>query len=267
MKTYLIAFTLRNGSTLLCDYLTQNNLGRPTEYFQYPFGEANKWAYDGLGVSTDDFAGYIRELQRQCAPNDIFGAKLTWDHKNVLVEEARRLDPMIQDVEDLFPSVKWIYLKRKDKIAQAISLWRAVKTGRWHSLDPVVENTKPEYDYFGILRHLYTILVEEYIWDNYFKRLELQPALVNYEVLVRDPHNTVMQLVNYLQGSTEIINDITELELNTPLTTMRDGYSKIIKSYFMEDLYHIGASNHWQSRQEIIQRWLEFFDEEHWKES
>ncbi len=267
MRTYLIAFTLRNDSTLLCEYLTQNGLGRPTEYFQYPFGEANYWAYEGLGVSTDDFEGCLRELQKQCAPNGIFGAKLTWDHKNALLEEARRHDPTVQDINDLFPDTKWVYLHRHDKIAQAVSAWRAAKTGRWHSLDPVHENNEPEYDYFGIFRYFFTILVEEHIWDNYFQQLKFQPAIIYYEDLTRDAHNTVMQLVDYIQGQTKIIQNLDELNLSTSLSKMHDEYSERIKSYFIEDLYHIGASKHWESRQEIVQRWLNFFDQERWKES
>lgn len=265
MRTYLIAFTLRNGSTLLCDYLTQNGMGSPTEYFQYPFGEANRWAYQALGVPTDDFVGYLRELRAQ-APNGIFGAKLTWDHKLVLLENARRLDPKIQELEDLFPGVKWIFVQRRDKIAQAISLWRAVKTGRWHSLDPKVENAQLEYDYFGIIWHLFTILFDEYLWEDYFQRRGLQPATVYYENLVRDPNNTIMQLVNYIQGQEKIIKNRSELKLDTQLTKMRDDFSGKIKSAFMEDSYHILASNHWKPRREIVERWLDFFRKERWKE-
>lgn len=266
MRTYLIAFTLRNGSTLLCDYLASNGFGQPTEYFQYPFGVANRWHYDRLGVSPDDFKGYLRELFNQCADNGIFGAKLTWDHKNVLLEEAQRQDASIEDIHDIFPDLRWVYLKRQDKIAQAVSTWRAAKTGRWHSPDPVSENNQPEYDYFGIFRYYFTILVEEHLWDDYFQRLKLQPAIIYYEDLIHDTRNTVMQLMDYIQGQNKIIKNLDELNLSTPLSKMRDEYSERIKTYFMKDLYNIGASKHWESRQEIVQRWLNFFAQEHWKE-
>lgn len=144
-KLYLIAFTVRSGSTLLCEYLSANGLGKPVEFFQYPYGVANRRIYDSVGVRPDDFQGYLRAVTEQFSPNGIFGAKLAWDHKNVLLEECRRHGLAATDVSDLFPGVQWIYLKRRDKAAQAISAWRAVQTGRWHSVEPESKAPRPEY--------------------------------------------------------------------------------------------------------------------------
>jgi len=155
MTTYMIAFTARSGSTLLCDYLTANGLGYPTEYFQHPFGVANKWHYDQLGCPPDDFMGFVSRLLVLRANNGIFGAKITWDQKNALLEEANRYNSTFHDMGDLSPGIKWIYLRRRDKVAQAVSLWRAAKTGRWHSTDPLPPNPYPPYDYFAIFRYFF----------------------------------------------------------------------------------------------------------------
>ena len=47
---YTIAFTIRSGSNLLCDLLSRNGAGYPTEYFQSPFGVTNKHWYEALHV-------------------------------------------------------------------------------------------------------------------------------------------------------------------------------------------------------------------------
>ncbi len=89
-KYYMIAFTLRSGSNLLCDYLSVNGAGVPTEYFQYPYGIANRGHYDQLSVPLDDFKSYLARLLAQRSQNNFFGVKLTWDQKNVLREELHR---------------------------------------------------------------------------------------------------------------------------------------------------------------------------------
>lgn len=272
IKTYLIAFIMRSGSTLLSDYLTTNGLGQPTEYFQYPFGVRNRWLYDQLGVAPNDFTGYMRELLAQRASNDIFGAKIAWNQKNALIEKAKQSDPAIQNINDLFPGIQWIYMRRYDKFAQAISVWRAAATSQWHANQLPTGITWPEYNFSQILAFLSLILIEEQLWNHYFECFNIQPHALYYEDLIKDPAGVMIPLINYIQGSKKILENPSELQLNTSLIRLSDQNSEKMRSRFLEDLHHVGASDYWQSFSEshegstglfpewTAQAWLDFFN-------
>ncbi len=261
--TYLIAFTLRSGSNLLCDYLQANQLGQPAEYFQYPFGETNRAIYDSLGVAPDDFPAFFYQLIAQRSTGNIFGAKLTWDHKNALVEQLHNHFQNVQDIPDLFPNCLWIYLLRQDKSAQAVSAWRAAISKQWRSIDAPTGEPDPEYDFFGILTRLNAILVEEYLWEDYFRRNTISPIRLFYEDLTAHAASIVESLARRLLDAS--LQDEFEVRLTTALTQQRNEYAASIKQRFLDDLYHIGAESHWASRGRQLQRWIDFFSHEVWK--
>ncbi len=262
---YLIAFTVRSGSTLLCDYLSANGLGQPMEYFQHPFGVANRWAYDLTGAQPDDFAGYLRGLPVTCGRHGIFGAKIAWDHKNVLLDECRRHGLPAADVADLFPGVRWLHLKRRNRAAQAVSAWRAVASGRWHSVDPDSARPAPAYDYFGVFRFFFSILVEEQLWEHYFGRGGVVPLTLYYEDLVDDPQRVLAQAASHILGAASPPGGVGAFSLETRLIPLRDAYSAGLESRFLDDLYRIGVPAHWETRQEEVGRWMDFFQNHRWR--
>lgn len=258
---YLIAFTTRSGSTLFCEYMTANGLGRPAEYFQYPFGKQNYSVYKALGVSKRDFKGFLRELIKQCSPNGIFGAKVLWDHKNALLERVQRYNPKIRRIEDLFPDMKWIHIQRKDKVAQAISLWRAVHSGRWHSPDHPNKKPNPKYNFYTIYSYYSSIIAEEQMWERYFEKRKLSVYSFLYEELLDDPHKIIMQVADFIQAPASVLANETEVKIETHLKKLRDSYSQEIKARFLEDIDHIGTVEPWAGRHKTHGRWLDYIRE------
>jgi LPS sulfotransferase NodH len=126
-KILLIAFTMRCGSNYLCEQLRVNGIGLPAEYFQHPFGVVNRAFYDQMGVDPGDFSGFIKNLPMYYSQNGVFATKLAWDHKNVLIHFAKSVRSEIMDLSDLFPGAKWVFIRRRNKLLQAISLWMAKK--------------------------------------------------------------------------------------------------------------------------------------------
>ena len=240
---YTIAFTIRTGSSLLCDYLTAAGLGQPSEYFQFPFGVANARHYRQLNVQPGDFVSYLRQLFAHRAQNGFFGVKLTWEHQAVLVEEARKHWDGIRGLDDLFPGNRWVYLRRRDKIGQAISGWRAMKSGKWHSSDIIAaQDAKPEYGFHEILNVLFLLLNDEYHWDNYFGLNRIEPQIIFYEDFQNDPKGTVLKLVRFVQQAPGGISvpDEQELVQGSRCTVLRDQYSADLKARFLDDLEHMG---------------------------
>ncbi len=265
MMSYMIAFTLRSGSNLLCDYLTANGFGQPTEYFQYPFGVANKLHYDDLGVDVGDFGGFIRNLILKKSNQGIFGAKLTWDHKNALF--AKIIDDFRDDryFLDFFLNSKWIYLRRKDRLAQAVSLWRAHKSGKWLSTSAVTGDDRPVYDFCGILHRLQSILTEEYLWSDYFLRHDISPLQIFYEDFIENPRQTILDVMRYVLGN-DAVQEGVEVRCSSSLTVQRDSYSDELRSCLVRDLYALGVQDYWVTRKDIM-GWVAFFNEEGWKSS
>jgi LPS sulfotransferase NodH len=262
---YQIAFTVRSGSTLLCDYLGANGLGHPREYFQYDAtGVLAPGSLQTLGVAPDDILGYVRALLAHRSRNGVFGCKMSWHQKNALLDQAMRCNAAVRYVEDLFPDVRWLYIRRRDKIGQAISIWRAIRSGRWHSTDPVLRDERPPYDYFPIFGFYQSILAEDALWQDYFQRRALTPLLVEYEDLQDAPRETMAAVVRRLRNTDEAGADGHPLQLGTSLEKMRDDYSVKLRERFADDLHHIGAPSHWESRRDQARRWQEFFDRELW---
>jgi trehalose 2-sulfotransferase len=267
---YTIAFTLRSGTNLLCEYLSSIGLGQPTEYFQWPYPEKMKWLYDDLRIDSADLSRYLRELIKHRSSNGIFGCKITWDQKNVLLYQAERQIGGIQTFADLFPQNIWLYVRRRDKVGQAISLWRAAKSGRWTSLDNAqAECERPDYNYFRILQCFFTLLVEEQLWDGYFKSQAILPAEIWYEDLAEDPGLVINGILRRVAkpDQSRLLEKAAELSLRSRLSEQRDEYSERIREQFLLDLNRIGVAEHWASRAAQNQRWEDFFYKEQWLES
>jgi len=265
---YTIVFTPRSGSNLLCDVLRANGLGQPSEYFQHPLGVANAAYYRELGVSPDDFKTFLTRLVTDKSQNGIFGVKLTWDHKNVLVEALRRHFGRNDGLVALSPRLRWVHLQRRDKIGQAISLWRASKSGIWTSSTPRSgEADELEYDFFGLLSMLQAILTEEHLWEEFFQTEGIEPVRVLYEDLLREPAAAVLRVARAVQeaAGVELIRCEADLRLRTSLAVQRDGRSAELAARMRDDLDHLGVTAYWQPRARELARWLRFFEGEGWK--
>src|SRR5437867_2650522 len=264
---YTIVFTPRSGSNLLCDFLRANGLGQPSEYFQHPLGVA-KDCFQERGVAPDDFKTFLTRLVTEKSQNGIFGVKLTWDHKNVLVGALRRHFGRNDGLLALSPRHRWVYLQRRDKIGQAISLWRASKSGIWTSSTPRSgEADELEYDFFRLLSLLQAILTEEYLWEGFFQKEGIEPVRVLYEDLLREPAAAVLRVARAVQeaAGVELIRCEADLRLRTSLAVQRDRRSAALAVRMRDDLDHLGVTDYWQPRAHELARWLRFFEGEGWK--
>lgn len=239
---FTIAFTIRTGSNLLCNLLARNGAGFPTEYFQKPYGVTNKFWYDKFGVEPDDFPGFVTRLLTERRQHGLFGLKLSWYQKNEMLKAIRRdLAPDIAHVSDLFHRHQWIFIRRRDKFAQAVSAWTAQQTGLWTSHHRSDESPPAlEYDFPGLQGFFQEILVEEYLWSRYFERNGVQPIDVWYEDLVADRAGVVGALVRELHDlvGTEPPG---ELDMETLLEQQRTEQTVGFRDRFEKDLHRIGA--------------------------
>jgi hypothetical protein len=79
---------------------------------------------------------------------------------------------------------KHIYLTRRDRVGQAISLARAVKTNEWHSSDDPVPD--PDLTFDEVVSSLHHIHTMEADWETIFTVLQVEPLRLCYEDLIAD---------------------------------------------------------------------------------
>ena len=218
-RCILICSHPRSGSTLLGEAIRfAGGLGCPLEYLHRGFRPtiAERW-------QAHDLASYGTAMHRhRTEPNGVFSIKLFWqDIEDVGHERAPdRVPPpatkppeamQAQDYRDLWallsdilPNPEFVYLKRHDRVRQAVSAMIAAQTGLWRSIPGVgrQEALGPaEYDYDRILG---TIALAEYCdehWRGFFAANGVTPSTLTYEELSGDDATAMTSLLAKLGGS------------------------------------------------------------------
>lgn len=127
---YAVVCTARSGSTWFC-HLLQNTgiLARPTEHLRPPviFMVRHRRRF-GIGL-----ARWADLLMRVRQEDGIFGTKIVDDFVDDLAPHVEADD--IEGLKDLSLSSRFIHFERRDKVAQAVSKYMAMKTSIWHLRD------------------------------------------------------------------------------------------------------------------------------------
>lgn len=223
--TYLIFFTPRSGSYLLCEALTMSGLaGFPGEYFSATQMDrlGKRW-----GVSRQ--SDYLEALFRnRTTANGIFGAKVTWRHFGAFVAKSRDIEgcralPRAVLASALLPDLRYVWLTRRDKLRQAISFSKALQTGVWSVTGPdIADRPDPQYDPGSITGLLQRIKDDEMRTRTYFSDNGIEPFTVVYEDFVSRYESTCSELLKYLG-----VEPPGELRLPIPtLTKQRDSQNE-----------------------------------------
>jgi LPS sulfotransferase NodH len=192
--SYLVCATPRSGSTLLCETLRETRVaGNPLEFFEalpatgvprrpadYLAGLDDSealdlierspprtdapWYSDVRAVATYD-EHLARVRQWGTTPNGVFGAKIMWAHLEDLGRRLQSPDlPAL--VDTLFDRPHCIWVRRMDKVRQAVSLWRAMQTQSWRAENEPAHG-EPQYS-FAALRHLVELLsAHDAAWERF----------------------------------------------------------------------------------------------------
>jgi LPS sulfotransferase NodH len=204
--SFFIATTPRTGSSLLAEALEFTRLaGTPREYFE---AEYEKDWFARLGISGDP--DYIEKLTTAgMTENGVWGAKVHWHQFVHLGAKLRSIHG--EDSTDLellrrtFPSLKYIFLTRRDKVAQAVSYDKAQRTDIWHVIRTGAKATqataaKPvAFDPARIDHWVTRFAADEASWLRYFEMIELEPFEVVYEDFLANYEPTVLAILRYLE--------------------------------------------------------------------
>ena len=220
-KSLLVCATPRSGSTLLCALLDGTGVaGRPQEYFE-------RLAHSGLPRQPREYFERVEDpkLLELLAPTDpgtpdpgdpipqalaegttdngVFAAKLMWTHLLDLAERlGRPADAAL--LRERFPDPRYVHVTRRDKIAQAVSLWRAVQTRAWRA-GAVTENGNAVY-HAGAIGYLAGQLFDQDdAWRTWFSANGVEPLTIVYEELAGDTHAATSAVLDHLDvGPAEV---------------------------------------------------------------
>ena len=209
--SYLVCATHRSGSNLFCQALWLSELaGYPQECFS-PTRSPIIAEEHGLTSPEESFVGYLSDLlgKRQTA-NGIFGAKMMWKHMDWFAEQLRR-DPANAGMEGesvasmlnhSFPNLKYFWVRRRDKVKQAISLCKAKQTKVYNTMQEdngrQADEEELVYDFESIDKEVKRFEKEEAAWQQYFRDNGISPFVIEYENFVKSYAETAVEALRFL---------------------------------------------------------------------
>ena len=233
--SYLVCATPRSGSTLLCHLLDQTGLaGHPEEYFEalrhsgqprrpHEYFDPNRHANlverlafrempdraatpNSLWV-PETYDRYLDwALAEGTTPNGVFGAKLMWGYLGDFATLLRGIDglgglPIPALLDESFPNLRYVRITRRDKVRQAVSLWRAVQTQAWRqpeSDDDEHRAKEPTFSFRAINYLVRLLTAHDASWDAYFLGLGHEPLTLTYEELAEAHEPVVRRVLDHL---------------------------------------------------------------------
>ncbi len=185
---YLICSTPRSGSTLVANMLElSGQAGKPLEYLNRRALAA--WLRAKGTGDTLDLADYLADIEaRRTSPNGVFGMKAHFDQVQALWHgDSAGLRAFLERFDAI------IVLSRRDKLAQAVSLYRAQVTQVWSSKDKnflAADDPRltlqPAFDPARICNALQLLVSSEQGWAQVLKTRFSEPASAPLTVVYED---------------------------------------------------------------------------------
>lgn len=223
-RSYLVLASQRSGSTLLVESLrATGQAGEPQEFFQYLPNtslapQPRQW-FSGVtdeeilrllapldpGVRATETSEQWRDriLASGRTSNGVWGGKLMWNQTPLLVDWASGLPnrtggDLKAAIRDVLGDVLLVHVSRQDRIAQAVSMWRAVQTQVWRGHATHEVDARAEYNADAIA-HLHRILEDqEQQWARWFSEAGVEPLEVDYHELAADTTGQVARVLTAL---------------------------------------------------------------------
>lgn len=209
--TYIICTNPRSGSWLLCKGLASTGLaGDPREWFNIMEEQRHRarWRMDH---STDlSFGAYFGLAKAESTTsNGVSGIKLHYYQLAELSKKIAAIESLggltdAQLMSSAFPNAKFLWLTRRDKARQAISLQIASSRQEWWAIAGVAtkereqENADSKFDPQAIARREAILTGHDAKWQSLFHDNRIEPLVVYYEDLVADYPGAIRGVLKWL---------------------------------------------------------------------
>ena len=235
-RCYVVCTIPRSGSNLLTDGLRDTRrAGMPKQFF-LPKAESGYAAE--LGIDRDaNYVAYVRGIvDTKTTRNEVFGFKLmSWYLDDFLAQlrEAHGFGNSsdLELLRKVFPRLRFLRIVRSHKLRQALSTARALQTGLWKVQKGKSIQREPEFDPDLIEQSLREAERQEKIWDDFFRRIGIEPFNVEYEKLCQDYERTIRAVLSFLR-----IKLPAGARVGPPVTTRQaDEISRVWEKRFLAE--------------------------------
>jgi trehalose 2-sulfotransferase len=205
----IIAATHRSGSFHFADMLASTS-GIPLADEYLNFGLLRTRAQLGLAPTAGEAAVLAALLATKRGESPVFSLKTMWGAFCVTFQAiANTLPPAPDNAWQLLPArlldnPRYLWVRRRDKIRQAVSFYRATLTGTWRSEQSLPPPTGGEpaalpYSGLAIARLLTEIERDEAAWAAFFAETGVPVMEIVYEDFITD-RLTALQAVGAFLG-------------------------------------------------------------------
>ena len=222
---YLICTTSRSGSTYLCELLrSTRRLGNPREFYNTRKHEESTRLW-----SAKDDLDYLRHLLKNTSTeNGVCGVKLS---TTAFMKFREGLGPIADALH-----IRYLFLRRRDRPRQAISLYRATQSRIWEwRRDEPMPAGKVHFDEKGIIEASEAIQRANQYWVDWFTEAQVSPLELWYEDIMNNAQNVVRSVCRWVG-----VDDQHLPPLSTNTRIMRDH----ITERWVQRIQSLEATNH-----------------------
>lgn len=222
-KQYLICTTPRSGSSLLCTLLGSTGMAGMRraplvgqEYMLELVGRRDQ-RRDFGPLDRHDLQRILQgAFDRSQTPNGVAGFKLMW-------EQVRRLTRLLahtakpgtfgfNDFATLLPeTTRFVWLIRRDRVKQAVSLVKAVQSQCWTSTEQERFTGFYVFDYIALRSTVKMLERHDAMWRAFFEHNSIRPLEVAYEDVVRDQRSQVQRITDHVGIPGAVADNIGEV--------------------------------------------------------
>lgn len=223
MTGYVVCTSPRSGSTLLCHMLkATRKAGVPESLFN---GDTLETWGNRLGVAPADSdlntarALFVKANQVGRGSSDVFGLRAQRHSFALFTTWLGQLYPGTTDaarLEAAFGPLRYIFLRREDKLRQAASFVRAGQTGLWHraadgsELERLAPPAPPQFDADALAQAQDKFVGYDADWTAWFDTNAIQPLRLTYETLADDPRAALRKVLRHIDLP-EDLADVVEV--------------------------------------------------------
>jgi LPS sulfotransferase NodH/SAM-dependent methyltransferase len=212
-KSFIIASLPRSGSQFLSGELWKTGLlGAPCEYL-FPAYDMRPMMNRLRATSPVDYIAKL--IACRTSPNGLFGMNVHIQH----------FLPFLRGCPDLLETLApltFIYSTRRDKVAQAVSMAKALQTNTWTSQQTKLNPPEPRYIRDLIEKCIEDLNQQEQEWEDWFASNNATPFRLEYEDLARDRPGTIQTIIDLLGAQ----NDVPASVELPPVERQSDGTNK-----------------------------------------
>lgn len=202
-NAYIIASVQRSGTHLLCSILRSTGIaGSPDEHFLSKPGETweTRWG-------TRTRVAFLQHVLRQnTAANGVFGTVVMWNYFERMLQMFQEI-PGYEDLNGasllstVFGEPKYIWMRRRNHVEQAVSWAIACQTGVW--TQKAEEKSQPravgEFDFKVIDEWCNRIAAQDEAWASYFRENQIEPLVLFYEDVVASHCVAAQRVLEFLR--------------------------------------------------------------------